>query len=537
MSLYLFPLAQFLYPKAKMQFFQRLIAAPAILGLLTPVTASATELAVPSASKQAATSEQVTSVFQFSDIYPTDWAYQALSNLVEQYGCVAGYPNRAFRGNRAMTRFEAAALLSSCLDRVSEITDGVRRLTKEFEAELAVLAGRINGIEARIGELEATQFSPTTKFRGQTDFFMGGIIYEDRGKCNKEGGGCTNDNISFSYRTTLNLNTSFTGQDLLYIRLRTGNMNNAWTESDSYLSDAKSSDDKLKVDKLWYSSSPIVSPIGNFRFTAGALIENYYMVETPTRYKSILKAFKLGGYGAVMGASTGQGVGLQWRQSFDRSKPTLSIATNYVADGGDGTKSIFKEGMFGEYTDTIWLSQINYGSRQWAISLLYALKKADISKKDGKANVEAAMGYSTSAAKRLGRPLSAFGLRGYWIPKESGFIPEVSGGIDFGTAGTTSSAQAKKVFGWMLGLNWNNILSKGSKFGIGLGSYSSYATEIRGIDADREPNFAMEVYYDIQIADNIKITPAVFWINNAKGNAQVSGRDKVGVLAKATFRF
>ena len=61
-------------------------------------------------------------------------------------------------------------------------------------------------------------------------------------------------------------------------------------------------DNTLKVDKLWYSF-----PIGNeFKVTVGALIENYYMVETPTRYKPILKAFKLGGYGSFLGASTGQ---------------------------------------------------------------------------------------------------------------------------------------------------------------------------------------------------------------------------------------
>ena len=38
--------------------------------------------------------------------------------------------------------------------------------------------------------------------------------------------------------------------------------------------------------------------MNEFKVTVGALIENYYMVETPTRYKPILKAFKLGGYGA-----------------------------------------------------------------------------------------------------------------------------------------------------------------------------------------------------------------------------------------------
>ncbi len=72
---------------------------------------NATELNINGVSDYSATGEQVTSITQFSDVYPTDWAYQALSNLIERYGCVAGYPNGTYRGNRAMTRFEAAALL------------------------------------------------------------------------------------------------------------------------------------------------------------------------------------------------------------------------------------------------------------------------------------------------------------------------------------------------------------------------------------------------------------------------------------------
>ena len=61
---------------------------------------------------------------------------------METYGCVAGYPNGTFRGNRAMTRYEAAALLNACLDRITEVTDELRRLLKEFETELAILGSR-----------------------------------------------------------------------------------------------------------------------------------------------------------------------------------------------------------------------------------------------------------------------------------------------------------------------------------------------------------------------------------------------------------
>ncbi|MCC8456036.1 iron uptake porin, partial [Streptomyces rochei] len=49
--------------------------------------------------------DQVTSVSQLSDVKPTDWAFQALQSLVERYGCIAGYPDGTYRGNRAMTRY------------------------------------------------------------------------------------------------------------------------------------------------------------------------------------------------------------------------------------------------------------------------------------------------------------------------------------------------------------------------------------------------------------------------------------------------
>merc|ERR1711927_63096 len=155
-----------------MKLFQQMLVAPAALGLLAS-GANAAELNINGVSDYAASGGQVTSITQFSDVYPTDWAYQALSNLIERYGCVAGYPNGTYRGNRAMTRFEAAALLNACLDRVTEVTDELKRLMKEFEKELAILKGRVDGLEARVGELEATQFSTTTKLDGQASFVIG----------------------------------------------------------------------------------------------------------------------------------------------------------------------------------------------------------------------------------------------------------------------------------------------------------------------------------------------------------------------------
>ncbi|MFN7898140.1 MAG: iron uptake porin, partial [Synechococcaceae cyanobacterium] len=157
-----------------MKLFQQLLLAPAALGLLAPVAAQAADMNLSGINKYAGSEEQVTSISQFSDVKPTDWAYQALSNLIERYGCVAGYPNGTYKGGQAMTRYEAAALLNACLDRISEVTDELKRLMKEFEKELAVLRGRVDGLEAKVGELEATQFSTTTKLKGHATFVIGG---------------------------------------------------------------------------------------------------------------------------------------------------------------------------------------------------------------------------------------------------------------------------------------------------------------------------------------------------------------------------
>jgi hypothetical protein len=99
--------------------------------------------------------EQITTASQLSDLRPDSWAYQALANLVSRYGCVAGYPNGSFLGGRPISRYEAAALLSSCLDRVSEVTDELKRLIGDLQPELAMLRGKTDGLEARIGAMEA----------------------------------------------------------------------------------------------------------------------------------------------------------------------------------------------------------------------------------------------------------------------------------------------------------------------------------------------------------------------------------------------
>ncbi|BAY81374.1 S-layer domain protein [Calothrix parasitica NIES-267] len=202
--------------------------------LLTTTPVKAEEIQIEESSSGMS---QVTNVNQLSDVQPTDWAFQALQSLVERYGCIAGYPNGTFRGNRAMTRYEFAAGLNACLDRVNELiaaatTDVVnkedlatlQRLQESFAAELATLRGRVDTLEARTAEIEANQFSTTTKLRGQAIFAVNGGGFDGNSIIDANGTTVANDdpNTTMIFRAGIDLDTSFNKTDLLKIRLETG---------------------------------------------------------------------------------------------------------------------------------------------------------------------------------------------------------------------------------------------------------------------------------------------------------------------------
>lgn len=161
------------------------------------------------------------SVAELSDVQPSDWAYQALKSLVERYGIVSGYSNRKFRGNQAMTRYEFAAALAATINKVEDLLANaigdeyvrqdaitVKRLQNEYASVLKELRERIDFTEYKAAEVEANQFSVTTKLQGQQVVGFTG------------GSSASNTVVS---RTRLNLLTSFDKKDLLVTQLESGN--------------------------------------------------------------------------------------------------------------------------------------------------------------------------------------------------------------------------------------------------------------------------------------------------------------------------
>ncbi len=513
---------------------------------------------------------QVTSVNQFSDVKPTDWAYQALSNLVERYGCVAGYPNGTYKGGQAMTRYEAAALLNACLDRVTETTDELKRLQQEFSKELAVLKGKVDGLESRVGELEAMQFSSTTKLRGKADMILGGTSYT--GNYNKQaiytpGKNKSTDSsfqpvaqeaLTFNYRLTLDLDTSFTGRDLLYTRLRTGNFANSafsGSSSTSYvplaqLEDANNNQNVLQVDKLWYQF-----PVGNnWQFYIGPRIENYYMLAVqPTLYANgdfILKNFKDRGAPGVYGNSTGSGAGFWWRSNADSNGARLSWSNSYVARTGDNGNPA-AGGIATNNGEGKFVSQLAYGSQQWQVSTAYAYTTSNMTMGRGTTDGAAVVPANSNA--------SSLAINAFWQPVKRSWIPSISLGYEvswFNLGKQTSGAAypngtRTQSMSWMTGLQWDDAFVEGNVLGFGLGG-PQWVTKQTGGVTPNDGNMAFELWYKYQVTDNISVTPAVFYLSrpfgqdtgtasganpNRFGGAGTTQFGTFGYLLKTTFRF
>ncbi|PSB11784.1 porin [Pleurocapsa sp. CCALA 161] len=198
---------------------------------------------------------QITNVKQLRDVAPTDWAYEALRSLVDRYGCIAGFPNQTYRGSQALSRYEFAAGLNSCLNQIERLIasrdnvsqedlETVQRLSQEFEAELATLGGRVDSLDSQVAVLEDNQFSTTTKFTGDiflnatgataSDDVLAETVSLDTPLSLRRAGRDANNNpiisnitedpeITFSYYTWLNFNSSFTGKDNFTIQLVAGN--------------------------------------------------------------------------------------------------------------------------------------------------------------------------------------------------------------------------------------------------------------------------------------------------------------------------
>ena len=530
---------------------RRLLAICSVAcGVLSPQLASAAEPTVDAMGRYTVL-EQFTNIGQFSDVRPTDWTYQALSSLIERYGCVVGYPNGTYKGGQAMTRFEAAALLNACLDRVTQVTDELRKLMKEFETELAILKGRMDGVEARVGQLDVTQFSTTTKLAGQATFVLGANRFGGNStavlqQSANEGEGAT----TFNYDLQLDFDTSFTGRDLFRIKMRAGNFADSGFgggapvgpnqaallpnqleiafQQECIGSDGNAIDcgDLLGIQRAYYQF-----PIGSeLTATVGGLVRQDDMLAMwPSVYPAdtLLDYFTYAGAPGAYNSNLGPGAGLWWKRG------NWNLSVNYIAGNGESAA----EGGIGTVqsaqTSTV---QLGYANESFGVAAAYTYARG----------VGVASG--TPLAVLEVSSMNAIGLSAYWQPLRSGWLPSISAGWGVNTYPGPSTAfgiDVQQSQSWYVGLQWSDVLLKGNSAGMAVGQPTFVTRCGEGCNGKpQDGQFAWEWWYAFQVSDHITVTPAIFYLSNLYGqltkaftNVSNSSVSNIGALVKTTLRF
>ena len=526
---------------------------------------------------------QVTNVNQLSDVQPTDWAFQALQSLVERYGCIAGYPNGTFGGNRGMTRYEFAAGLNACLNRVNELIGTatanlvkkedlatLQKLQEQFATELVTLRGRVDTLEAHTAELEAHQFSTTTKLQGQAIISVNAGGFNGRritipgnpgnpgnsgnpsnpgnpGSLGNPSGNSPNriitnqPNATALFRAGVDLNTSFNGTDLLKIRLDTGStdLSNGPSSSNAPgllepnfgsvvdYSVKPPVNRQLILDRLYYS----FLPFKDFQVTVGP---NIYPTDFVDRnsyaYLSFLDfstlaftnnfiLFPVGGLAA--------GAAIDWKpnngpisvRALYASLDAANPGNNGPVNGAAPFAPLLYPSLnfnpahpeFPNYPNT---TRGLFGSTyQGTAEIEYAPSRAF------------AVRLEYSGGELTGNRFDVIGVNAEWtLAQKFGIF----GRYGYGSFNNTSFGDVKPNY-WMAGVAMRDLFTRGSLAGVAVGQ-PFIASQIGN---STQTNF--EAFYNYPFSRSIQITPTIQVINHA-GNEQSNGTIVTGTL-RSVFSF
>lgn len=516
---------------------------------------------------------QVTSVSELRDIDPTAWAYEALKSLVERYGCIVGYPDRTFRGNRALTRWEFAAGLNACMNVIERLLqenvavlrediDKLKRLAEEFKAELAALGTRIDNLENRTAFLENHQFSTTTKLKGEVifslaDSFGDQAVYEYKNVTDFYGNQVLSvknpklqekdvTQTALNDRVRLNLETSFTGKDLLRTRLQAGNFNTTFNQSGptgtnmTRLAFDDGRDNNVTIDDLWYRT-PIFDKNLTFWVGAKALnlddvlpTNNPYLESSGTGSLSRLMRYN----NMVYRGPSGTGAALKYKFNDE-----FYIVGTYLADDTQSYNPNQGNGLFnGSYSGG---AQIGYDGKNFDVAFAYlnsyitpggrifgGVSSNDAERPFGSSIPTSVNRYGLSLSwdfAKWGNFFSWFGY-GNAVAQESLFVSKsttIDGTKLTRNVVTVQQGDSVDLWTWNAGFNFLDLGKEGAVLTIGGG------LPPKGNVSDS--SYIIQTQYQYPINKNIQITPGFYVILNPNNNSD-NNSIWMGVV-RTTFKF
>ena len=481
---------------------------------------------------------QVTSVSQLSDVQPGDWAFQALQSLVERYGCIAGYPNGTFRGNRALSRYEFAAGLNACLDRVNELIATatadlttkqdlatIQKLQEEFSAELVTLRGRVDTVEAKTAELEANQFSTTTKLQGQVVAVVSDVLTNKK----VNGADIPGKNTTLAARTRLEFVSSFTGKDTLLARLESNNINspNINTPEGNLFFASSNPSNNFSIATLSYTFPVSKNTQVKLIATGGAADDVTSTVNLFDGDGAFGAVSTFGTRNPIYGQLGDKGIAVN-HQFGDKIALSLGYLSSTANDPTPG-KGLF-DGNYGALAQltvkpsdriSLGLTYINSYNQP----LLTGSNKATLKPLDTNSALEgidvpfSSNSYGVQASLGISKKFVLGGWAGY---TNSQVLTGTKGEVD--------------TFNYAVTLGFPDLGKKGNLAGVIVGMEPKVtSSNVVGVTKDPNTSYHIEGFYQYKLSDNITLTPAVIWLTAPDHN---DNNDNVVIGAlRTTFSF
>jgi len=514
-----------------------LITSSTIISAILSITSGAWAETVPANNSEQQVNNnsqeqivsQVTSVSQLSDVQPNDWAFQALQSLVERYGCIAGYPNRTYRGNRALSRYEFAAGLNACLDRVNELIatatadlttkqdlGTIQKLQEEFSTELAILRGRIDIVEAKTAELQAHQFSTTTKLQGQVVAVVSDVLLNKQ----VNGADIPGKNTTLGSRARIELVSSFTGKDTLFTRIQANNINSPGintTEGNLFFA-GTTGNTTAAIDALFYAF-----PLS--KNTQIKLIANAGAADDVTNTVNLFDGD--GAFGAVSTFGTRNPIygqlgdkGIAVNHQLGKK---LALSLGYLS--GTANNPTSGNGLFdGSYGALAQLTVKPSDRISLGLTYINSYKQPLLTGSNNATstfNGEAfsSNSYGVQASLGLSKKFVLGGWAGYTNSK---VLTGTKGDVD--------------TFNYAVTLGLPDLGKKGNLAGVIVGMEPKVtSSSFAGVTKDPNTSYHIEGFYQYKLNDNITLTPAVIWLT-APDHNDTNDNIVIGAL-RTTFSF
>jgi len=487
---------------------------------------------------------QVNRVFQLQDVSPNDWAFEALRNLVERYGCIAGYPDGTFRGNRALTRYEFAAGLNACLQQIERLMANgsnkvtrqdlatLERLIQEFEAELASLGTRVDNLEGQVATLENNQFSTTSKLNGNVVFDLAVADGDQKAVAAPEQNispevfgeevADVEDGVQFTNRTRLNFDTSFTGRDRLRTRLEFSNnftLAEATGKSAATRNLTAGNRDGIVLDQLMYSFPVGDRIIGHIGAT-GVLVDDIFNAG-PTASFAYNSINLFAAYNNLIydvsssnGAAIGANIFLNEIMQLDLGYFTAQGVSNNP-----------EEGLFGgDYSGGAQLG-FDFGQVDLSFAYLHSYQSgrrfSDLSSFVGSpgAALPFLVDNNGDGLRETSRASSAdhFGVHANWRVSQGvnlgGYFGLVYAQVEQGTDGDA------KIVNWAVNTAFPDLGKDGSVLLVVFGQPPKLVnSEGTAVPEDPDTGYVLDVEYQYPINNNISIVPGINVLFNPDHN-------------------